>query len=315
MLRIVFLLTLWCFSAFADAHIFVYHRFDDSRYPSTNISLETLRAQFDYFKNNNYEVIPLSKLMNAVKEKTPVSDKWVVLTIDDNFQSFYENGLKVFKEYDYPFTLFVYVKAAQKGYGDYSGWDEIREIAKHGGVEFHSYGHPHMTNMDEKDLQKDFEIGLEIFEKELGFKPKYFTYPYGEYNESVKNIAKSYNFEGIVNQNMGAVSNESDPYNLDRSALGENSNLTQLLNYKYLNAQWLSPKTYPKNSILNLLHVKTNSNSKKAGLYITGAGWQELEMEDGAVYKTLNEPLTNERTRLVFSIGNNISTKIIIKDK
>ncbi|NLC27331.1 MAG: polysaccharide deacetylase family protein, partial [Campylobacteraceae bacterium] len=271
--------------------------------------------QFDYFKENDYEVIPLSKLVDALREKTPISDKWVVLTIDDNFKSFYENGLEVFKEYNYPFTLFVYVKAAEKKYGDYSGWDDLRQIAKYGEVDFHSYAHPHMTKLSKEDLQKDFEVGLKLFEKELGFKPRYFTYPYGEYDESVKNIAKSYGFEGIVNQNMGAVSSQSDHYNLDRSALGENSNLAQLLRYKHLNVEWISPKRYPKNSILDLLHVKTKSTSKKAGLYITGIGWQELDMKNGEVNQIINKSLINERTRLILSIGNNISTQILIKDK
>jgi len=45
--------------AFADAHIFNYHRFDDDRHPSTNISSKNLREQFDYFKEKGYEVIPL----------------------------------------------------------------------------------------------------------------------------------------------------------------------------------------------------------------------------------------------------------------
>jgi len=39
----------------ADAHIFVYHRFSDTRHPSTNTSLSELRKEFNHFKNNGYK--------------------------------------------------------------------------------------------------------------------------------------------------------------------------------------------------------------------------------------------------------------------
>ena len=72
--------------AFADAHIFNYHRFDDDRHPSTNISSKNLREQFDYFKEKGYEIVPLSKLVDTIKNGEPVSDSWVVLTVDDGYK-------------------------------------------------------------------------------------------------------------------------------------------------------------------------------------------------------------------------------------
>ena len=75
-------LTLW-----ADAHLFVHHRFGDSAHASTNTSLEVLRKQFEYFKNNNYEVITLEKLNDALKAKQDIPDNWVVFCIDDSYKS------------------------------------------------------------------------------------------------------------------------------------------------------------------------------------------------------------------------------------
>lgn len=314
MLRVLFLLALWVFYAFGDAHIFVYHRFGDDRYPSTNISTQKLKEQFDYFKENGYEVIPLSRLVDALEKGEEILDNWVVLTIDDNYHSFYKNGLPIFKEYGYPFSLFVYVKAAQKKYGDYSSWDELREIAKFGSVEFHSYGHAHMSRFSKEELEEDFKKGLELFEKEMGFKPKYFTHPYGEFNEELIEVAKSFGFSALINQNMGAVSSSSNPYDLDRTALGENSNLKEFLNYKYLNAKWIEPSIYPEDGILKEVKAVLSSEVKKAGLYVTGNGWRELEVKDGKVSKDLNLKLNHERVRLILSVGNSISTKILTKD-
>ena len=36
---------------FADAHIFLLHRFDDARYHSTSISTKKLREDFQYLKD------------------------------------------------------------------------------------------------------------------------------------------------------------------------------------------------------------------------------------------------------------------------
>ena len=174
----------------ADAHIFVYHRFGDSRYPSTNTTIEELKKEFAYFKNNGYEVIPLEKLITALKQKKDIPDNWVILTIDDSYKSFYTNGLKVFKEYNYPFSLFIPVEAIEKRYPDYTTWKELKEISKYGSLEYHSYGHKHMTYLSDDEIKEDFEKGLALFEKELQIKPKVFSYPYGEYNPRVKKIAK-----------------------------------------------------------------------------------------------------------------------------
>ncbi|MBE0495590.1 MAG: polysaccharide deacetylase family protein [Campylobacterales bacterium] len=310
-----FWLCVWCVQGLADAHLFVYHRFGDDRHPSTNVSLEKLREQFTAFKERGYKVVPLQDVVERVYAKEPIPDTWVVLTIDDNYKSFYENGLALFKEFGYPFTLFVYTGATEQGYGDYSTWKELREIAKYGALEFHSHNHPYMTQLSDAALKKDFETGLALFEKHLGKKPRYFSYPYGEYDERVKAIATSYGFKAIINQNMGAVSHRSDPFNLDRSALGENSNLSNLLSYRHLNAQWITPKTYPSDAKLSTVEVEVLEAGDKAGLYITGLGWQEVPMEHGRVHYTVDQTLTHDRTRLILSVGKKISTHILIKDQ
>ena len=302
-------LTLW-----ADAHIFIYHRFGDSRYPSTNTSIEELRKEFDYFKNNGYEVIPLQKLVEALQHKQTIPDNWVVLTIDDNYQSFYDNGLALFREYNYPFSMFIYVDATDKKYGDFMRWEKLKEIAQYGALEFHSLGHPHMTQMSDEALKKDFEVGLSLFEKNLGFKPHYFSYPFGEFSPRVKSIAQSFGFEAMLNQNMGAVSSLSDPMDLDRSALVGKSDLQNFLKYKTLDASWVEPTTLLKDGKVGRLHVKTSQTSKKGGIYITEHGYREAKLENGEFIADINKTLTQERTRIMVSVGNHISTKLLVKD-
>ena len=309
LLTLLVTMTLW-----ADAHLFVYHRFGDSRHPSTNTTINELKSQFEYFKSHNYKIIPLKKLTDALMKKELIPDDWVVLTIDDNFKSFYANALKIFKEYNYPFSLFVYVEATQKKYPDYLSWDELREIKKYGSLEFHSYGHKHMTKLSDDEIREDFKKGLYLFKKELNIKPKVFTYPYGEYSQRVQKIVKSYNFDAIINQNMGAVGSFSDIYDIDRIALVGSSNLKLYLRYKALDAKWEKPLEFPKNAILENLIVKTEQKAKYAEIYVSGHGWSKVKLKSGNFNEKLNKKL-KKRSRVIVKIGNKVSSKLLIKDR
>jgi len=301
-------LTLW-----ADAHLFVYHRFGDAKHASTNISLDILKKQFEYFKQNDYEVISLKRLNKALKSRKNIPDNWVLFCIDDSYKSFYENGLDLFKEYKYPFTLFVYIEATDKGYGDFMTWKQIKEAQKYGEIGLHSYGHKHMVSLSPEEIRKDTDKALLSFKKQLGYSPKYYAYPYGEFDESVKKEITNYGFDLVLNQNVGAVSKKSPHDDLDRIALTGDVKLKQKLRIKYLDAKWHSPKSYPTNAKLNEIHVTMPPSIKKAELYVSGGGWEYIKIEDGVFKSIKTYPLRFKRTRVIIKNGNAYTSKIIVK--
>jgi len=63
------------------------------------------------------------------------------------------------------------------------------------------------------------------------------------------------------------------------------------------------------------LHVKAQTTSPKGGIYISEHGYQEVSLSDGVFEAHINKILTKERTRLIVSVGNKISTKLLVKDK
>ncbi len=310
------LLFLFPIFLFGDAHIFVYHRFGDNRYKSTDTSIKELKKEFKFFKDNGYKVIKLKKLVNTLKNGEKIDSKWVVLTIDDNFQSFYKNGFKIFRKYHYPFTMFVYVQATEDKYPDYTPWSELKEISKYGSIEFHSFSHPHMTYKSNKFLIKDFKRGLALMKKRLGIVPKYFAYPYGEYNKRVTKVVKKFGFEAILNQNIGAIGKYSNIFDLDRNALVGKAYLKRDLSYKELRIKWINPKNYPKNGILKKIMAKLYSKDiKTAGYYLSGYGWNKLKITNSFINTNVNKKLLYERNRIVINVKNKIETKLLIKDK
>lgn len=312
-------LLLLCFLPlylFCDAKVFIYHRFDDPKHQSTNTNTSTkeLKAQFEYFKTNNYEVVPLEKILNKLKNKEDIPSNWVALTIDDTYKSFYQNGLKLFKEYNYPFTLFVYVEATENRYGDFMTWDELKEVKKYGEVELHSYSHPSLIKLSNEDIAKDTQKAIDIFEKNMGYKAKIYSYPFGEYDDRVKNEILKFGFDSILNQNNGSVNSKSDIFNINRIALVENANMKEKIKYKTLEVEWIEPKDYPKDGILKTVKAKVDPSIEKAKVFVSTYGWQDVKVNNGIIEIQLNKKLNLARNRVAISTDYyTISNKLLIK--
>jgi peptidoglycan/xylan/chitin deacetylase (PgdA/CDA1 family) len=290
----------------------VYHRFGDSKHQSTNTSLKELRKEFNYFKDNGYKVVTVSDLAKLIKENKKIPDNYVALNIDDSYKSFYQNGLPLFKEFNYPFTLFVYVEASKRGYRDFMSFDEIRDVAKYGEIGLHSYSHPHLTTLTSKEVKKDTQKALDIFEKELGFRPKGYAYPYGEFDSSTQKDIKSFKFEYICNQNSGAISKFSSVYDLDRVALVGDTNVKPKFKIKALDVKWHNIKI-DKNRIKKVI-LSTHSDIKKAQLYISGHGWQRVRLIDGKLDISIDKKMKFKRTRVILkTYDNRQSSKLLMR--
>lgn len=315
-MKYLFLLVISFSYIFANAHIFVYHRFADERYKSADTTLKELTRQFEYFKSNNYTVVPLSKILDKLEKNEEIPKKWIALTIDDAYKSFYDNGLEVFKKYNYPFSLYVYVEATQKHYGDYMNWDQIKESSKYGEIGLHSYSHPRLQNLSQKEIIEDTKKAFDIFVKNTGIKPKTYAYPYGEFTEDVKKTLKdNFSFRAILNQNTGSVNSKTDIFDIPRIALVGDVNINHKLRYKTFDAEWIEPKMFPKDGILRNITAKVDKKYTSLKLYITGEGWRDVEVNDGLVDIKLNIYLKRARSRVmlgpdVFTISNNIINKI-----
>jgi peptidoglycan/xylan/chitin deacetylase (PgdA/CDA1 family) len=315
-MRYIFFLIFSFSYLFANAHIFVYHRFDDTRHPSANTTLKELEKQFEYFKTNGYKVVPLSKILEKLENKQAIPTKWVALTIDDAYKSFYTHGLELFKKYNYPFSLYVYVKATDERYGDFMTWDMLKEASKYGEIGLHSYSHPRLQNLSEKNIKEDTKNAYEIFEKNMGFKPEVYVYPYGEYTEAVtKTLKENFDFRAILNQNTGSITQKTDIYDIPRIALVGDVNIKHKLRYKSFDVKWYEPKIFPKNGVLKRVHAKVDKKYKKLKLYITSEGWRDVDVKDGIVDEKFDIYLKRARTRIilgpdVFTISNKVINKI-----
>jgi len=198
----------------ANTSAFVYHRFGDNRYPSTNIDLDKFEAHLKFFKDNDYLVLTLSQALNELKEE--VGAKVAVITIDDAYKSFYANAWPLLKKYGFPATL--YVNTETVGAGDFMGWQAIREV-KEAGIEIgnHSHAHPYFLNAyNKQDFLEDLDVSQNEFEQHLKAIPISYAYPYGEWNSSMREVLDSLGFSSAVAQNSGVIYRNAPQFSLPR---------------------------------------------------------------------------------------------------
>ena len=202
---------------------FVYHRFGDGRYPSTNISIDTFRAQLEFLRQEKYTVYTLGEAIGKLRSPAGVPRKTVVLTVDDGYTSFLTGAMPLLREFGFRATLFI--NSATVGHRGYMGWDELRELAAEGmEIGNHSATHPYFLDIDEEDLLSRFNEDVEKAQREIeahiGLTPAVFSYPFGEYNLGMKRAVREMGFRAAAAQNSGIVYGGSDLYALPRFPMG-----------------------------------------------------------------------------------------------
>ena len=196
----------------------MYHRFDENKYPSTNIKMAVFKQQIEIIKDLNYNFYNpknLEKNFHIVKK-----EKKILITIDDAFSSFYDVAWPYLKKEKIPFILFVSTKVVGKN--GYMSWAQIKELEKDSNVYIgnHSHTHDYLVNLTNNDFIKDIKLSNDSFIQNLGYNPIFFSYPFGEYNNFIKShIAENFKFS--FGQHSGVIDINKNKYELPRFAINE----------------------------------------------------------------------------------------------
>ena len=196
----------------------MYHRFNENKYPSTNIQIEIFKKQIEIIKKNNFEFN--NPVEFDLKFFSPKSEKKILITIDDAFSSFYQNAWPYLKENKIPFILFVSTEPIGK-FG-YMNWKQVKEIDKEdfAFIGNHSHSHKYLVNFDFEEFKQDIDQSIKIFEEKLGYNPKYFSYPFGEYSLRQKKYI-SQKFKYAFGQHSGVIDINKDKFELPRFPINE----------------------------------------------------------------------------------------------
>ena len=196
----------------------MYHRFNEEKYPSTNIQMSVFKEQIKIIKELNYNFYNPGDLTKNFHLKK--KEKKILITIDDAFSSFYEIAWPYLKKEKIPFILFISTEAVGKN--GYMTWEQIKKLEKEPLIYIgnHSHSHGYLVNYKKKDFIKDINMASNIFIKNLGYNPIYFSYPFGEYSNFIKEYIAQ-NFKFSFGQHSGVIDINKDRYELPRFPINE----------------------------------------------------------------------------------------------
>ena len=196
----------------------MYHRFNEHKYPSTNIQMEVFTKQIEIIQNSNYNFSNPEQFEENFN--TPKINKEILITIDDAFLSFYVEAWPYLKKNEIPFILFVSTEpVGKKGY---MTWEQIKEVEKEkfAIIGHHSHSHGYLIDKDNDFFISDIEKANKIFLENLGYVPNLFSYPFGEYSKFMRDYI-SQNFDYAFGQHSGVIDINKDKFELPRFPINE----------------------------------------------------------------------------------------------
>ncbi|MDA9876821.1 polysaccharide deacetylase family protein [Candidatus Pelagibacter sp.] len=292
----------------------MYHRFDENKYPSTNIQMNVFRQQIKVIKDlkyNFYNPGDLEKNFHKVK-----IEKKILITIDDAFSSFYEAAWPYFKKEKIPFILFVSTESV--GRNGYMTWNQIKELEIENTVYIgnHSHTHSYLVDLKNEDFISDIDTSSSIFKERLGYNPIFFSYPFGEYSALIKKYI-SKNFKFSFGQHSGVIDINKDRHELPRFPINEKyGNLERFkflvnlnpLQYKVLYPldKYLTNNNNPPKFLVEFFDEQKNINNINC-FSDEGSNWEKSDIS--FIKKTLRlnfrEKFNFRRGRVNCSLNDN----------
>ena len=291
----------------------MYHRFEENKYPSTNIKKEIFIEQLNEINNLGIKFINYKKFSEVIKNN--IDKNYILLTIDDAFESFYKNGWPILKEKKIPFILFVSTR--EIGKHGYMTWEQIKEVEKSnlGTIGNHSHSHEYMVDWEDDKIKSDLNNSIKIFKKELGYSPSVFSYPFGEYSNNFKKIVLDFNFDFAFGQHSGVIDPTKNFLELPRFPINEKygelkrfKSILKTLPFPYEKItpedRYLNKNNNPP--IIKIKFFENLINVKKINCYSNeGNIWKKSNIQfitDNELKILLREKFKSERGRINCSL-------------
>jgi len=292
----------------------MYHRFNEFKYPSTNISMDIFKKHVELILDANLTFYHPKDFENEFD--IPKKEKKILLTVDDAFQSFYDNAWPYLEKNQIPFVLFVSTEPV--GNKGYMNWEQIKEIerSEFGVIGHHSHSHDYLIDKSEEVFLDDIKSSNRIFKEKLGYIPTLFSYPFGEYSGFMRDYI-SRNFKIAFGQHSGIIDVNKNKFELPRFPInekyGEIKRFKSIINYYPLEYKNLEPeeKKLSKNNNPPQFKVRffdDQKNIENINCYSNeGDKWMKskIKLVEKELTIEFREPFLPRRGRINCSVNDN----------
>ncbi len=189
------------------------------------VSPAAFEKQLSFLKRNNYNVLPLEKMIDLISEgKLP--PKAIALTFDDGYRDFYTYAFPVLRKYGMPATMFIIVNEVGRKEGDRLSWEEIKEMQGSGLITFgsHSMDAEPLINIEsEERIKRNIFQSKRDLEDKLGCAVTMFSYPEGFLNKRIRDLVIEAGYKLAVSTKTGRCYPARDRFALKRIRISESA--------------------------------------------------------------------------------------------
>lgn len=228
------------------------------------VSTHELVRQFEWLATNGYHPVSIEQIITADNGGKALPDNAVLLTFDDGYRSFYTHIFPLLKMYNYPavfalVTDWVEMPAKQTvdvghkklTHKDFMTWQQVREIAQSGLVEFSSHTHnlhkgilangqgniepaavvpQYFANQQRYETPKqykqriyrDLKASSDAIYQHTGKRPRVITWPYGRRTAVGNQVAQSLGMDFSLTLKDETTNQVSERANIQRILMSKN---------------------------------------------------------------------------------------------
>lgn len=157
-------------------------------------SLDEFTKMMDAIEHDGRKVLSLDELYEHLTTGKKVPEKSIVLTFDDNYQSFYDLAWPIIQKHKYPVSMFVHTGFVGKLAGrPKMSYDTLKTLVQDPLFTVGGHTINHFEDLKDRDLntQRDeLTISKNDLETHLGIKVKYLAYPNGSNGDDTQILAQ-----------------------------------------------------------------------------------------------------------------------------
>ena len=179
-------------------YVLEYHNFteDASQATAYTMTVSALRRDLDFLRDNGYTtILPRELAAGQLDGGSPLPQKAVLLTLDDGYESNYTLAFPLLREYGAKATVSLITARIDEKADGFLTWEECREMAKSGLVEFASHTNDYHIRPDVRGIERksgedeetyvsrisaDLQTSITRIELETGQNVTTFMYPLGK---------------------------------------------------------------------------------------------------------------------------------------
>ena len=207
----------------SKAVILAYHRIGEDHAPYENLSLEAFQAHINDFKALNYNILHLNEIIAATQNNQALPPRTISITFDGAYKSAIQNAVPLLIRENIPFTIFYAADTLDQNNPEFASWKDLKKLAKNKNVTLATLpaSLEHIAHNDKTQALKSINRARHRHREEFKTESPFLAYPFGEYTNQLKDMAKTQGFTAAFGLHSGAIYNGTDIHAIPRFSITE----------------------------------------------------------------------------------------------